>query len=102
MIDAPLMDDDQRQPAPLFERVYGLIFLTIFLAAIGGGVCVFGGQEAVAMENTPRYDRHNDISAFQIFHVPGLRDWRVQLAIGATIGAACGVGYSIRHWRDKY
>ena len=97
------MDDDKQQPATQFQRVYGLIFLTFFLAAVGGGLCVFGGQEAIAMESTRgRYNRHNDDSVFQIFRVPGLRDWRVQLVIGATIGAVSGLGYSIRHWRDKY
>ena len=41
-------------PDSLFDRIYALVFLTLLLAGIGGGLCVWGGQSAIARQQSVR------------------------------------------------
>ena len=87
-------------PDSLFHRIYALVFLTLLLAGIGGGLCVWGGQSAIARQDyyMGRKTRNN---LFEIFVLPGLRDWRVEFGIGATVGAVCAIRFYIRDWRGR-
>lgn len=94
------MNGDDRQPEAWFQKIYALIFLTLLLAGIGGGLCVWGGQSAIATENSKDH-RDRGPNDFTIFLLPGLRDWRVQFGIGAAFGALCAVSFNLKRWRDK-
>ncbi len=94
------MNRDDQQPEGWFQRIYALLFLTMLLAGIGGGLCVWGGQSAIARENSITYQERQS-NCFRIFLLPGLRDWRVQFGIGATFGAVCAVSFNLKRWRDK-
>jgi hypothetical protein len=95
------MNGDDQKPEGRFQKIYALVFLIILLAGIGGGLCVWGGQWAIATMDSRYYALRNGSNIFQIFLIPGLRDWRVQFGIGATIGAVCAVRFNIKRWRDK-
>ncbi len=94
---------DDQKPESRFQRIYAIVFLPLFLAVVGGVVCVLGGQEAIATEN----DRHlhtgedGKMDWFVIFRIPGLQDWRLQFVIGAVLGAVCGIVFCIRFWSRK-
>lgn len=100
------MDKDSKQPETRFQKIYAVIFLTVLLAGIGGGICVWGGQSAIGaqkafIQDPTSLSTNKGGNLFEIFVLPGLRDWRVQFAIGATIGAACAIRFNIRSWRSK-
>ena len=90
---------DSKEPHDsLFDKVYAAVFLTVLLAALGGGLCVWGAQSAIASQEyyrrtgwvEPRRERDN---LFKIFYTLGITDWRAQFGIGAAVGAGCAVLY---------
>ncbi len=90
------MHPDPKQPQESrFGKVYAVVFLTVMLAVLGGGICVWLGQHAVfAMKTHLSIAQHggnfrHDNSVLDLFYNLGITDWRAQFGIGAVIGVAC-------------
>ena len=91
----------------LGNRVFASVFIVLLLAVLGGIFVSWAGQSAMyrkrqieRREPFSRNDRPNDMIALYYL---GIRDWRIQFAIGATIGAGCGLFYVRKNisWRRK-
>ncbi len=88
-----------------FQRIYAAVFLTVLLAALGGGLCVWGAKSAIASEESylrrdgVLHDKSRDTGLFRIFYVLGIRDWRAQFGIGAAVGAG-GALLFLKKYRD--
>jgi hypothetical protein len=91
----------------LFNRVFASVFIVLLLAVLGGIFVAWAGQSAMyrkrqmeRREPFSRYNRPNDMIALYYL---GIRDWRFQFAIGATIGAGCGLFYIRKNisWKRK-
>jgi len=78
-----------------FQKIYAWVFLTLLLALLGGGLCLWLAQSELAHADADARakargeyvpDRDHD-SVIQLFYLVGIRNWKVQFGIGATIGA---------------
>lgn len=93
--DGSQSDDDQK-PETLSQKIYAIVFLTVFLAILGGVVCAWLGQAGLAKQYLRHRHLETDPGVFRL-----LEDWRVEFAIGAAIGAVSGIVFCIRFWTGR-
>jgi B-box zinc finger len=95
-----LQPDSGEPRESIFDKVYAAVFLTVFMAVLGGGLSVWIIKQAVFGEEVDtRIDTHMRRTHFvgaryycvRLFSAMGITDWRAQFGIGAAIGAGSAV-----------
>jgi hypothetical protein len=87
-----------------FQKIYACLFLVLLLGSLGGGFFVWAAKSAIAHEDRVlRQEARGEVwvgdhrtGLFELFHWLGIRDWRIQFGIGASIGVAAALAFSAR------
>lgn len=91
---------EREQREGRFDQVYAAVFLTVFLALLGGGFAVWTIKSDIATEEySARMDAASRRTHFigahyyrvKCFYALGLTTWNPQFGLGATVGAVCAV-----------
>jgi hypothetical protein len=91
----------------VFNNVYAAVFLTVLLAVLGGGFCVWlasSGRIGWELQQSRYSNTRNrfgglEENVYKLFHLFGIEDWRIHFAIGAVVGVVCAVVWLWRYWR---
>ena len=100
-----LQPDSREDRDSGFQKVYAVVFLTVLLAVLGGGLCVWRAQWTITMqkdelqrEKMGWHVEHKHSSPFNVFYDLGITDWRVQFGIGAAAGAGSALAFMAKFY----
>jgi hypothetical protein len=86
----------------LFRKLYGIVFITVFLALVGGISCAWVARSELATADTEARElaegrlpyHRKDEGRIKIFAWLGIRDWRIHFALGAGVGLVAAVAWN--------